>query len=158
MVCRVEVQNKSRACSWIEHHSLPCRVAPTAQWGGVPGECHVPGTLYNTNTAEAFKEVDKKRLLAAAAAQLWKDLVVPVPAPETPADESKGGAEGKDGHENGAMAAAMRDPSLLARFILLAFADLKKHSFVHWFAFPALSLDADPKHYTAGHFANVVAL
>lgn len=34
---------------------------------------------------------------------------------------------------------ALHDPSLLSRFLLLVYADLKAQKFVHWFAFPALA-------------------
>jgi ubiquitin-like modifier-activating enzyme ATG7 len=52
--------------------------------------------------------------MRTAATQLWSDI-------------ADGSAE--------------RDPSLLCRFVLLAFPDLKAFTFRYWFAFPALKLD-----------------
>ena len=36
--------------------------------------------------------------------------------------------------------AALADPARLAPFEVVAFADLKRHAYVYWFAFPALVL------------------
>eukprot|EP01132_Coremiostelium_polycephalum_P007851 gene7851-9665_t len=58
-----------------------------------------PGTLYNFNTSEDFK-------------QIWKDIIT---------------------------GQVDKDPSLLCRFLLLTYADIKNHSFYYMFAFPALS-------------------
>ncbi|XP_062842406.1 ubiquitin-like modifier-activating enzyme ATG7 [Trichomycterus rosablanca] len=73
--------------------------------------CAAKGTLYNTNTLEAFKSTDKKALLDTAANEIWSAI------------------------QSGA---AVEDPSVLTRFILLTFADLKKYQFYYWFCFPAL--------------------
>ncbi|KAL6464784.1 hypothetical protein MHYP_G00271010 [Metynnis hypsauchen] len=73
--------------------------------------CPAVGTLYNTNTLEAFKSTDKKALLDQVANEIWNAI--------------KSGA-------------AVEDPSVLTRFILLTFADLKKYHFYYWFCFPAL--------------------
>ncbi|XP_072521960.1 ubiquitin-like modifier-activating enzyme ATG7 [Salminus brasiliensis] len=73
--------------------------------------CPAVGTLYNTNTLEAFKSTDKKALLDKAATEIWNAI--------------KSGA-------------AVDDPTVLSRFILLTFADLKKYNFYYWFCFPAL--------------------
>ena len=79
-----------------------------------PSLCVAPGTLRNANTMEDFKEWDKAELLVAAGKKL--------------ADEIASGA-------------ALRQPEVLMRFILLTFADLKTHKFYYWFAFPAFSLE-----------------
>uniref|UniRef100_A0A665UFB1 Ubiquitin-like modifier-activating enzyme ATG7 n=1 Tax=Echeneis naucrates TaxID=173247 RepID=A0A665UFB1_ECHNA len=73
--------------------------------------CPAVGTLYNTNTLDAFKATDKKALLEKEAKEIW------------------------DAIQSGA---ALKDPSVLCRFILLTFADLKKYHFYYWFCFPAL--------------------
>uniref|UniRef100_A0A8D3ATE2 Ubiquitin-like modifier-activating enzyme ATG7 n=1 Tax=Scophthalmus maximus TaxID=52904 RepID=A0A8D3ATE2_SCOMX len=73
--------------------------------------CPAVGTLYNTNTLDAFKTADKKALLEKEAKEIW------------------------DAIQSGA---AAKDPSILCRFILLTFADLKKYHFYYWFCFPAL--------------------
>ncbi|ORZ40662.1 hypothetical protein BCR44DRAFT_1481771 [Catenaria anguillulae PL171] len=72
----------------------------------------VPGTLKNTNTIEDFKRLDKAALFNVCAQAVWDDIV-----------------SGK----------ALRDPKLLAHFLVVSFADLKKHKFVYWFAFPAIT-------------------
>ncbi|KAI9989045.1 hypothetical protein PInf_022771 [Phytophthora infestans] len=74
-------------------------------------EWQAPGQLYNTNTLEAFKKLDKSKLLRDAGDRIL-DLIL--------------------GNE---------DTSIdhLNSFVLITFADLKKHSFLYWFGFPALS-------------------
>uniref|UniRef100_A0A671N199 Ubiquitin-like modifier-activating enzyme ATG7 n=1 Tax=Sinocyclocheilus anshuiensis TaxID=1608454 RepID=A0A671N199_9TELE len=80
--------------------------------GATPARCcPASGTLYNTNTLEAFKTVDKKALLDKAANEIWSVI------------------------QSGA---ALEDSSILNKFILLTFADLKKYNFYYWFCFPAL--------------------
>uniref|UniRef100_A0A3B5M9K9 Ubiquitin-like modifier-activating enzyme ATG7 n=1 Tax=Xiphophorus couchianus TaxID=32473 RepID=A0A3B5M9K9_9TELE len=73
--------------------------------------CPALGMLYNTNTLDAFKAVDKKALLEKEAKEIWEAI------------------------QSGA---ALKNPSVLCRFILLTFADLKKYHFYYWFCFPAL--------------------
>ncbi|KAM9681484.1 ubiquitin-like modifier-activating enzyme ATG7 isoform 5-T11 [Dama dama] len=75
--------------------------------------CPAVGTLYNTNTLEAFKAADKKLLLEEAANEIWESI--------------KSGA-------------ALDNPVLLNKFLLLTFADLKKYHFYYWFCSPALCL------------------
>ncbi|KAL4655850.1 ubiquitin-like modifier-activating enzyme ATG7 [Arapaima gigas] len=74
--------------------------------------CPAVGTLYNTNTFEAFKAYDKKAILEAVASEIWEAI-----------KSEK----------------CLEDPSTLCRFVLLTFADLKKYRFFYWFCFPALS-------------------
>ncbi|NWH35939.1 ATG7 enzyme, partial [Chloropsis hardwickii] len=73
--------------------------------------CPAFGTLYNTNTFETFKSCDKKALLEKEANEIWESI--------------KSGA-------------ALENPMLLNRFLLLTFADLKKYHFYYWFCYPAL--------------------
>ena len=73
----------------------------------------MPGTLYNVNTLERFREADRADILFTAAYDVWRAITT-------------GEAE--------------RDPSLLNAFALLTFADLKRWAFTYWFAFPAIKL------------------
>lgn len=82
---------------------------------------HVPanavraeGILKNTNTMEAFKQVDKNEMLRNAASQIWAAI--------------------KDG-------TIYSIPSLLSSFILLSYADLKKYRMTYWFCFPTIHSD-----------------
>ena len=61
-------------------------------------EVSVPGSILNVNTVEAFKEVDKKRLIEQVGSLV------------------------RDAIESGEY---LTDPSILQRFVLLTFADLK---------------------------------
>lgn len=81
---------------------------------GNRNRCSVPGILYNTNTLEGFRSLDKQGLLKAEANKIWEDI-------------QSGKAE--------------EDSAVLSRFLLISFADLKKFNFHYWFAFPALVLD-----------------
>ncbi|POM67870.1 Autophagy-related protein 7, partial [Phytophthora palmivora] len=76
-------------------------------------EWKAPGLLINTNTLEAFKKLDKTNLLRDTGEKIL-DLVI--------------------GAENGGVSI-----NYLNSFVLITFADLKKHSFLYWFGFPALS-------------------
>ncbi|GLJ48709.1 hypothetical protein SUGI_1027260 [Cryptomeria japonica] len=76
--------------------------------------CPVPGILHNTNTLESFKALDRQTQLNLEAKKIWEDI-------------HSGRAE--------------EDSSLLCRFLLISFVDLKKWNFYYWFAFPALVLD-----------------
>ncbi|KAG8224919.1 hypothetical protein J437_LFUL006278 [Ladona fulva] len=68
------------------------------------------GILLNKNTLESFKECDKLNLLESYGTELVNQM--------------------KNGD-------AVEKPSLLCKFILLTFADLKKYQFYYWFAFLA---------------------
>ncbi|ONK70021.1 uncharacterized protein A4U43_C05F29420 [Asparagus officinalis] len=81
---------------------------------GNRNRCPVPGILYNTNTLESFRALDKKNLLTMEAKKIFEDI-----------------CSGK----------VEEDSAVLSRFLLISFADLKKWSFRYWFAFPALVLD-----------------
>lgn len=94
--------------------SLPSDEPPTETSSGNRNKCSVPGTLYNTNTLEGFHALDKQGLLKAEAKKIWEDI-----------------RSGK----------AEEDASVLLRFLLISFADLKKFNFYYWFAFPALVID-----------------
>ncbi|EDW08442.1 ubiquitin-like modifier-activating enzyme ATG7 [Drosophila mojavensis] len=67
------------------------------------------GNIYNKNTIEEFKSLDKTALLVDEGKQLLDDM--------------------RSGR-------ALSDASLLTRFFVLSFADLKCHSYYYWFAFP----------------------
>jgi ubiquitin-like modifier-activating enzyme ATG7 len=71
----------------------------------------MPGILLNKNTIEDFKSADMNELLKQAATDIYNDIHT---------------------------LAALENPQLLNRFLLLTFADLKKHLFYYWFCFPCL--------------------
>eukprot|EP00039_Didymoeca_costata_P001914 m.56210 g.56210 ORF g.56210 m.56210 type:complete len:686 (-) comp11025_c0_seq2:1628-3685(-) len=75
------------------------------------------GKLYNTNTIEAFRTLDIPTLAKEAALQIWQDI--------------------KSGE-------ALKNPSLLNRFVLFTFANLKKFQYRYWFGFPAARVGGDP--------------
>ncbi|CAI8611638.1 unnamed protein product [Vicia faba] len=81
---------------------------------GNRNKCPVSGILYNTNTVESFHALDKQNLLKEEARKIWEDIQT---------------------------GRAVEDCSVLSRFLLISFADLKKCSFHYWFAFPALMID-----------------
>ncbi|XP_076957062.1 ubiquitin-like modifier-activating enzyme atg7 [Bidens hawaiensis] len=81
---------------------------------GNRNKCSVPGTLYNTNTFEGYQAIDKKTLLKAEGNKIWDDI-----------------RSGK----------VEEDSSLLLRFLIVSFADLKRFHFNYSIAFPALVLD-----------------
>ncbi|KAJ1326607.1 ubiquitin-like modifier-activating enzyme ATG7 [Microdochium nivale] len=82
---------------------------------------HVPhnavraeGVIRNTNTLDAFKQVDKTEMIQNAARQIWDAI--------------------KDG-------TIYSVPSLLSHYIILSYADLKKYRMTYWFGFPTLHSD-----------------
>eukprot|EP01048_Picozoa_sp_COSAG05_P001094 COSAG05_NODE_34_length_27784_cov_62.890129_24_plen_701_part_00 len=77
------------------------------------GHVSAPGEILLLNTASSFKELDKSKLLVEAARRIWDDIC---------------------------SGAAVAKPSLLNRFVLIAFADLKTWTFYHWFCFPGLCI------------------
>ncbi|OWZ09410.1 Gsa7p/Apg7p enzyme activating protein [Phytophthora megakarya] len=85
-------------------------------------EWQAPGLLLNTNTLEAFKKLDKAKLLRSAGDKIL-DLIL----------DEEGGSFSIN-HLNS--------------FVLITFADLKKHSFLYWFGFPALSPPASFQRHT----------
>eukprot|EP00798_Chlamydomonas_sp_ICE-L_P015222 gene15222-21301_t len=81
---------------------------PSAQRKGAH---RIPGMLLNLNTEDRFKSLDKKALMKQLGSEVWADIC---------------------------SGAAEKDPSLLSRFSLLTYGDLKQFHFQYWFAFPAL--------------------
>eukprot|EP01043_Picozoa_sp_COSAG02_P005060 COSAG02_NODE_135_length_34565_cov_80.368856_14_plen_724_part_00 len=77
------------------------------------GDVAAPGQLFVLNQFDTFKALDKNKLLVDTAQTVWDDIL---------------------------SGAATRDPSLLNRFVLITFADLKTWKFYYWFCFPGLSL------------------
>ncbi|EGC31572.1 hypothetical protein DICPUDRAFT_156564 [Dictyostelium purpureum] len=71
----------------------------------------VPGTLLNYNTAEDFKQSPKTKLFEDASKKIWSDIV---------------------------LGFVDKDMTLLNRFILITYADIKNHQFYYLFGIPAL--------------------
>ncbi|CAG2218419.1 ATG7 [Mytilus edulis] len=100
---------------------LPCRLnveySAFDKVPQVPSRCfRSHGVLRNMNTIDKFKECDHKELLENVGKKVWEDIV------SNKIEE---------------------DPSLLSRFLLLTFADLKKYIYYYWFAFPCLCMPED---------------
>ncbi|KAL9914064.1 ubiquitin-like modifier-activating enzyme atg7 [Glossina fuscipes] len=68
------------------------------------------GTIYNKNTLEKFKETDKTSLLQQEGSKLLEEFRTDT---------------------------ILKDPSRLARFFILSFADLKNYNYYYWFGFPS---------------------
>lgn len=75
------------------------------------GSVACSGVLVNTNTREGFVALDKGAVVEPLLEQLAADI---------------------------ASGAALRNPSLLHRFLAVTYADMKKYTFTYWFCFPAL--------------------
>ncbi len=73
------------------------------------------GMIRNFNTIEEYRNVDKLAMIQQAGKTIW------------------------DAINDGTIYSC---PSLLASFLMLSFADLKKYKFYYWFAFPALVMDS----------------
>ncbi|XP_065175766.1 ubiquitin-like modifier-activating enzyme ATG7 [Sycon ciliatum] len=102
-----------------DQQGLPCRMSidfdAFESDGSVPRRASVaPGMLLLKNTMDDFKSADKKKIIEEAGKQIWDDI------------------------QSGAV---LENPSLLSRFALLTFADLKKYYYYFWFAFPALAAE-----------------
>lgn len=79
-----------------------------------PGFYRAEGIIKNLNTIEEYRNIDKLQLIQQAGRTIWEAI--------------------NDG-------TIYSCPSLLASFLVLSFADLKKYKFSYWFAFPALTQD-----------------
>uniref|UniRef100_L7M543 Ubiquitin-like modifier-activating enzyme ATG7 n=1 Tax=Rhipicephalus pulchellus TaxID=72859 RepID=L7M543_RHIPC len=78
-----------------------------------PDSCPLHGLLYLPNSLTDMKKMDKSELLRASGERAW--------------------AAACDGR-------ALKDPSLLNRFVVLIYIDLKKYTFCYWFGFPVVRL------------------
>lgn len=74
--------------------------------------CRAEGMIKNFNTIEEFKKADRTGMLQRAANMIWEAIL--------------------DG-------SIYSCPSLLASFLVLSYADLKRYKFHHLFAFPAFA-------------------
>ncbi|KAI0509445.1 hypothetical protein F5B22DRAFT_331070 [Xylaria bambusicola] len=86
------------------------------------------GIIRNTNTLEAFKQADKSEILNNAARQIW------------------------DAINDGTIYSV---PSLLASYVILSYADLKKYRMTYWFGFP--TLPSDPAWKRAGEIQRLTS-
>ncbi|ETN39499.1 E1-like protein-activating enzyme Gsa7p/Apg7p [Cyphellophora europaea CBS 101466] len=78
------------------------------------GYYRAEGMIKNVNTVEDYRNIDKIQMLQQAGRTIWDSI--------------------NDG-------TIFSCPSLLASFLVLSFADLKKYRFSYWFAFPALVME-----------------
>lgn len=88
---------------------------------------YAKGTLVNTNTIEEFRNIDKNQLFQQITDKVNKiqyhcqPLIIPTWQINNDIESNE----------------VLNNSSLLAQFLLLTFADLKKYKFYYWFAFPA---------------------
>ncbi|KAJ8482112.1 hypothetical protein ONZ45_g15064 [Pleurotus djamor] len=73
------------------------------------GAVSAHGTLKNFNTIEDFKAADKSTLFNHEADAIWESII------------------------------RNKDTSMLTRFLVISYADLKKYKYYYWFAFPAFA-------------------
>eukprot|EP00941_MAST-03F_sp_MAST-3F-sp1_P000898 g898.t1 len=85
-------------------------VALEKQSNDIKGVCTY-GILRNFNTIEDFKAADRSSMLEELGKMIWDDVL---------------------------SGEAITHPERLNPFLVVTFADLKKHVFVYWFAFPVL--------------------
>ncbi|KAG1650972.1 Ubiquitin-like modifier-activating enzyme ATG7 [Nymphon striatum] len=78
----------------------------------LPNAIHMQGNLLNYNTSEDLKNSDKKEMIDDLGKKIWNDI--------------KSGT-------------TLKDPTLLNRFLIISYADLKKFHYYYWFAFPAIT-------------------
>ncbi|ONH69343.1 Ubiquitin-like modifier-activating enzyme ATG7 [Cyberlindnera fabianii] len=72
----------------------------------------LPGYITNFNTIEEFKKLDKSTFIKDAGSQIYNDIITKK---------------------------VLEEPSLLNKFEIISFADLKKFKFFYWVSFPSLS-------------------
>lgn len=78
-----------------------------------PDSCQLQGLLYLPNSVADMKKMDKAAVMRTSGERVWQAV--------------------RDGR-------AVKDPSLLNRFLALIYVDLKKYTFCYWFGFPAARL------------------
>ncbi|XP_075554444.1 autophagy-related 7 [Dermacentor variabilis] len=78
-----------------------------------PDSCPLQGLLYLPNSLAHMKKMDKSEVLNTSGKLVWAAM--------------------HDGQ-------AIKDPSLLNRFVALVYIDLKKFTFYYWFGFPVVRL------------------
>ncbi|KAH6925929.1 hypothetical protein HPB50_012212 [Hyalomma asiaticum] len=81
-----------------------------------PDSCPLQGLLYLPNSLADMKKMDKSELLRKSGELVWAAM--------------------RDGR-------AIKDPSLLNRFLALIYVDLKKYTFCYWFGFPVVRLPGE---------------
>lgn len=89
------------------------------------------GEIHNVNTIEEFKLVDKQGFLAQAGEHIATAV-----------------ADGS----------AWEEPSVMLRFAVLSYADLKKYRFYYWFAFPSVASEWSIQALDAGVLENETLL